>query len=135
MFFLLAEEAAEPTTNIWLWVGIIAVFLVIMFVPQFFTRKKREKQVQSMFDNVKPGAQIKTIGGMICTVVKIIEITPVEKQILVETGEGDSRTTMLFDMQAVYQVLKPVVAEAVEETPAEPAEEIFEEPDKDDVKH
>lgn len=132
MFFLLAAEDAEPNNNLWLWIVIIAAFLVFMFVTQYFSRKKREKQVQGTFDSVKPGVKIKTIGGMICTVVKVIEVTPVERQILVETGEGDNKTTMLFDMQAVYQVLKPL--ETVEEKPAE-AEEVFEESEKEDVKH
>lgn len=138
MFFLLAADEAEPTTNIWLWVGIIAVFLVVMFVPQYFSRKKREKQVQGMFDNIKPGVVIKTIGGMICTILQVIEITPVEKRILVETGEGSNKATMLFDIQAVYQVIQPLTVP--EENPLEEplqglTEEALPEDEDTNVKH
>ena len=68
-------------------------------------QKKRQKQINALQDSVKVGSTIKTVGGIIGKVVEIRQTSPVDKEMVIETGNEGSKTTMVFDIQAVYQVM------------------------------
>ena len=119
--------AAAITGDTIFMIVLVVVVLLFLIVFPMFTNKRRQKQVEKLQEGVVVGAEIKTVGGIVGTIIAIREKSPVDKEIVIETGIGDNKSTMVLDMQAVYQVLTPVVkpAPAVEEPSA--AEEKAEE--------
>lgn len=106
---------------------LLAVMVVVLIVLPMFTNKRRNKAVNELYNSIRPGDVIKTVGGIIGEVKEVREITPVDKQMVIETGAEGSKTTMVFDIQAVYQIVSKVAAPAVE-TPAETVAETTAEP-------
>ena len=60
MFNILAEETAN--SNGWLMWVLIGVLLIVMLVMPMFTNKKKQKEINDMFDSLKVGDEIMTIG-------------------------------------------------------------------------
>ena len=114
---LLAAEG-ENNYYIWVFVALLVVLVVVLLVVPMFTNKKRAKETSELHNSLKPGDVIKTVGGIIGTIIEIRQISPVDKEMVIETGVGDNKTTMVLDIQALYVVMSRVDA-PVEETPAE----------------
>lgn len=102
MNFLSAEG---NSTTIWIFVGLLVVLVVLLLVVPMFTNKKRAKQTNDLHNSLQPGDVVKTVGGIIGTIKEIRQISPNDREMLIETGEGDNKTTMLFDIQALYQIM------------------------------
>ncbi len=124
--------AAPSIDQILLIVLLVAMVIVIIVLPMF-TNKKRQKQINALQDSVKVGSTIKTVGGFIGKVIEIRHTSPVDKEMVIETGRDGSKTTMVFDIQAVYQVMSDAVGvysenenqvETVNDAKAEQAEEV-----------
>ena len=82
-----------------------------------------------MFNSIKPGNKVKTIGG-ICGIV--VEVVEEDNTIVVETGtEASGKSYIKFDKQAIYQTDAVVEEKKVEPAPAE--EEKAEEPQQESV--
>ncbi len=96
-------NAVDPTTIIFM--VMLGLLIVALLVVPFFTNKKRAKQTDELHRSLQPGDLVKTIGGVIGTIIEIREISPVDKEMVIETGVGDNKTTMTFDIQALYQVM------------------------------
>lgn len=122
--------AADNFSNILL-IVLLAVMVIVIIVLPMFTNKKRQKQVSDLQNSVKVGDTIKTVGGIIGKVVEVRGISAVDKEMVIETGYAENKTTMVFDIQAVYQVMSAApTAETVEtkaETAAESKTDVFEE--------
>lgn len=108
IFLNTGEAAANNNTTTIVMVVILVVVLVGMMIVPIFSRRKQKKEVDQMMTGFGPGAVIKTVGGIIGKVISVNEISPVEKQMVIETGVGDNKTTMTFDTAALYQVLEPI---------------------------
>lgn len=102
MNFLSAEGNGATT---WIFVGLLVVLVVLLLVVPMFTNKKRAKQTNDLHNSLQPGDVVKTVGGIIGTIKEIRQISPNDREMLIETGEGDNKTTMLFDIQALYQIM------------------------------
>ena len=89
----------------WVFVGVLALLVIALLVVPMFTNKKRAKQTAELHNSLKPGDVIKTVGGMIGTIKEIRQISAVDKEMVIETGEGENKCTMTFDIQALYQIL------------------------------
>lgn len=97
-------SATEITT--WIFVGLLVVLVVVLLVVPMFTNKKRAKQTMDLHNSLMPGDVIKTVGGIIGTIKEIKQISPSDREMIIETGEGDNKTTMTFDIQALYQIIE-----------------------------
>lgn len=124
MLFLSASDATT-----WVLVGVMVVVVIALLVIPMFTQKRQAKRTNEMHNAIRPGDRIKTVGGIIGTVVEVRSVSPVDKEMVIETGEGDNKTTMVFDMQALYQVLSKVEPSVVVSAPAQSQDTVF-----DDVK-
>lgn len=114
--------SAESTTTTWIFVALLVVLVVVLLVVPMFTNKKRAKQTTELHNSLRPGDVIKTVGGIIGTIKEVREVSPADKEMVIETGDGDNKTTMVFDIQALYQIVSRAaepVAPAVE--PATPS--------------
>ena len=146
MFFLSAveEEAKKGDWNsIAMMIGIVVLLVVVVIVLPMINKRKQQKQYDSLLDTMKIGATVKTIGGIIG---KIVEIRTVgtARYFTIETGAEGSKTTMEFDINALYQVIDPTTyAPIAAEAPAKekkeekvdepaPVEEATEEPKTED---
>lgn len=96
-------NAIDPTTIIF--IVLLALLIIALLVVPMFTNKKRARQTDELHRSLKPGDLIKTVGGVVGTIVEIRQISPVDKEMVIETGLEGSKTTMVFDIQALYQVM------------------------------
>ena len=96
-------NAIDPTTIIF--IVLLALLIVALLIAPMFTNKKRARQTDELHRSLKPGDLIKTVGGVVGTIVEIRQISPVDKEMVIETGIEGSKTTMVFDIQALYQVM------------------------------
>jgi preprotein translocase subunit YajC len=87
------DGAAGNIMNFLLPIGMIVVLFAVMILPQ----RKKNKQVQKMLSEIKPGDKIRTIGGMYGKVVKIDD-----KTVTVEVGPDKVR--MPFVKSAIATV-------------------------------
>ena len=99
---------------------VIGLLLVAMIVLPMITQKKRQKAVQELHNSIGVGDKVKTVGGIVGRIVAINEINALEKEFVLETGEEGSKCTMVFDFNAIYQVME-------KRATAKPAEEKTEE--------
>lgn len=53
--------------------GLLIVMFVAIFLLMIIPQRKRKKQMQQMMDNMVPGKQVKTIGGMYGRIVAVKE--------------------------------------------------------------
>ena len=126
MLFLCAEEGGMPPWVNWVFVGVLVVLVAALLIVPMFTNKKRAKQESERYNSLRPGDVIKTVGGIIGTVIEIRQVSPTEKELVIETGVGDNKTTMVFDIHALYQIVSKVPAPAapVSDTATPVADEV-----------
>ena len=75
-------------------VVMIAIFYFLLIRPQ----KKKEKQTRMMLNDMRPGDEIITIGGVMGNIVSIKE-----DRVVIETGAN--RTKLTFEKGAIKTVL------------------------------
>ena len=73
---------SESTSSILMLVALFALMYFMLIRPQ----RKKEKQVQEMRNNIKPGDEIVTIGGIIGTVVRVKE-----EEVIIQVGGDKTR--------------------------------------------
>lgn len=108
---------------------VVVLLVVALIVLPMFTNKKRQKAIQELHNSISVGDTVKTVGGIVGKIVAINEINAVDKEFVLETGLDGSKSTMVFDFNAIYQVMsksgaKPAVSEVknVEAAVVEPEE-------------
>ena len=72
----------------------VAIFYFLMYRPQ----KKREKQMRMMLNDMRPGDEIITIGGVMGNIVSIKD-----DSVTIETGAN--KTKIKFEKSAIKTVL------------------------------
>jgi len=74
-------------------IAIIAVFFLLMWLPQ----RKRKKQYKEMMDSLGPGKMIKTIGGLYGKIVAV-------KEDLVTIETMPDKVRLIFTKGAIASV-------------------------------
>lgn len=134
---ILTETNTASPWPTYLMLGIVIIAFVAMSAFSRRTQKKRQEETAKIYNALKPGNKVKTIGG-ICGVV--VEVCLQDNTFVLETGtEKSGKSCITFDIQAIYQtdavapvdapVEEPVVEQPVAEEPFEEtkAEEVVEE--------
>ena len=101
-------------------VGVLVVLLIVFMVYSKRQQNQRQQEQMDIWNAIKPGNKVKTIGG-ICGVV--VEICPEDNTLVLETGtEASGKSYIKLDKQAIYQtdavVEKKTETPAIEEAPA-----------------
>ncbi|MCL2062122.1 MAG: preprotein translocase subunit YajC [Firmicutes bacterium] len=91
---------SEPSSYIL--IVMLVLFVVVMFVFPIFSKRKKG-QVNDLYVNLEVGDKIMTIGGILGTILEIKERSPMDKEILIETGAEGSKTTLWIDLKGVYE--------------------------------
>ena len=86
-------------------VGMVALLVMLIVLPMI-SQKKRQKAVQELHNSISVGDKVKTVGGIVGVITAINEINALEKEFVLETGVEGSKSTMVFDFNAIYQVMQ-----------------------------
>lgn len=99
-FLAVESDAGTGGGNWWIWI-VLLVAVVVMFVMPMFTGRKRQKEVNELYDSLEVGDEVMTVGGVMGKIVDLTTHESGEKLMVVETGEGENKTTMTFVVQAL----------------------------------
>ena len=123
---LLAEAGAGSSW--WVYVALLVAVVALLIFP-LFTQKKRNKQFSEMVNGLEVGDEVKTIGGIMGKIVKIVKENGMAKSVIIESGLGSNKSTLEFDVTCIAYSLTEHAApaeevkaekeEKTEETPAE----------------
>lgn len=83
---------------------VLVVLIAAMVVVPMFTNKKKAKAVNELHASLEVGDTVTTIGGIVGKVVEVRVVSPTDKQFVLETGIGNSKSTMIFDINAIYLI-------------------------------
>lgn len=98
----------EETTNetpqsggwtTWVIMGVLLVAVILMMV---IPGRKQKKQAEEMRANLKVGATVTTIGGIVGEIIQMDD-----QYIYIVTGTEEKPNTMKFVRQAIHSVNKP----------------------------
>ena len=97
-----AEDSAASNGGGWGSLVMMGVLLLIVVAFSIFnsrSQKKRQAEAQKQLDAIRPGTKVKTIGGICGVVVSVGD----DNTFVLETGDGNNKSYIQFDKQAVYQ--------------------------------
>jgi preprotein translocase YajC subunit len=104
-----SEGSTNEGWTTWILLGLIGVFVIVfMIVGPRLRGKKRNQMINDMHSNIVPGCTVKTLGGIIGKVVSIRELSPLDKEVVIETGvdgDGKVKSTFTFDFQYILTIL------------------------------
>jgi preprotein translocase, yajC subunit len=80
------------------WILIYVVFMVVLFLPQILSGRKRKKEQETMLGSLKIGDEIVTIGGIHGKIASVSEATV---EIVI-----DKNVKMTISKSAVSRVTK-----------------------------
>ena len=80
------------------WILIYVVFMVVLFLPQILSGRKRKKEQETMLGSLKIGDEIVTIGGIHGKIASVSETTV---EIVI-----DKNVKMTISKSAVSRVAK-----------------------------
>lgn len=80
------------------WILIYVVFMVVLFLPQILSGRKRKKEQETMLGGLKIGDEIVTIGGIHGKIASVSETTV---EIVI-----DKNVKMTISKSAVSRVVK-----------------------------
>ena len=80
------------------WILIYVVFMVVLFLPQILSGRKRKKAQETMLDSLKIGDEIVSIGGIHGKIAAVSETTV---DIII-----DKNVKMTISKSAVSRVVK-----------------------------
>lgn len=111
----------------WVFWVLVGVLLIVFMILPIFTQRRNNKKYKEMIEKIHIGDEVKTIGGIVGRVVEILDKSETEKYMVIETGVGDNKSTMVFDMNAVLNVVNPAIQPPIES----PAQEEDQDQEKD----
>ena len=85
--------------------GLLMVVLLGMLVLPYFSQKKRNKEYTEMLNSIRVGDLVKTAGGIIGRIMKIVDKGEI-KTVILETGSKTDKSYMEIDINMVYCILK-----------------------------
>lgn len=107
--FLAAGEAADKSnlTNVIIMIVVLVALIAVVFIMPMINNRKQKKQYNDMLADVQVGSTVKTIGGVVGVVTHVDTLGSGLKEFTIETGDEGTKTTMTFDINAIYQVVDP----------------------------
>lgn len=116
---------------------ICVVLFAALLVFQYISKKRSKKagdSFQDMLNSLEKGDKVYLISRLVATVVRVEEGLGGDKFVIVETGDEGRKSTLTFDIKAIYSILSKAnakstdsIEEKVEESASEKAEEVVSE--------
>jgi len=101
---LMEEGASTQSGGFFQTYGLLIImlaFIVVLIVVSTTKRKKESKMADEFVNNLKVGDKIKTYSGIFGTIIALKE-KEYGKIAVIETGEGNNKTTMVIDLMSIY---------------------------------
>lgn len=132
MLNFLCEEAATTNNGMTrvVMTGFLIIVLVGMLVLPYISSRKKNREYEAMISSLKVGDLVKTAGGIIGRITKIMNKGEINTVIL-ETGSKTEKSYMEFDINMIYCILKAAKVEG-EQTELEEVEEDEDEDETED---
>ncbi len=112
LMFFEGENTNKSTIPQWLIYVILGALVVFMIVTSLLQRRKQKKQAEQMTNNLKIGATITTIGGIVGTLIRMDEE---QGCYYIETGIDENKHVLKIVKNAIYSVHSQTPSEEVEE--------------------
>lgn len=96
---------------------ICVVLFAALLVFQYISKKKNKKagdSFQEMLNSLEKGDKVYLISRLVATVVRVEEGPGGDKFVIVETGDEGRKSTLTFDIKAIYSVLSKANAKSTE---------------------
>ena len=103
--------------NDWIMPIILLAGLAVLFIFQFVSGRKKNKQRQDLLNSLGVGTRVLTIGGMYG---EVSGITP-DNKLIVNVGTQESQTLIVLDRQSVRNLVDGYAANAVPQNTVKPA--------------
>ncbi|NLC17261.1 MAG: preprotein translocase subunit YajC [Clostridiales bacterium] len=113
-FLLETAGGGNAFKDNWVFWVLVAALLIVFIILPIFTQRRNNKKYKEMIEKIHIGDEVKTIGGIVGRVVEILDKSETEKYMVLETGIGGSKSTMVFDMNAILNVVNPAIQPQVE---------------------
>lgn len=108
--FLIAEGSGNTGCNDAVYIPVmivVAVLLIaVMVIFPMINNKRQKKQVEEQRSSLAVGDVVETVGGIIGVLKEIRTTAAGRKELVIETGNDGSKTTITVDIQALYMVLE-----------------------------
>jgi len=102
--FLLANTEPDPGWfQQWGMFVILGLLVVSIIALPMLSRRKRGKQVNDLRTTLRLGDEVMTAGGIVGTIIQIIEHSPTDKDFIIETGQESNKSVLRFDLRALYE--------------------------------
>ena len=112
LMFFEGESTNKSTIPQWLIYVILGALVVFMIVTSLLQRRKQKKQAEQMTNNLKIGATITTIGGIVGTLIRMDDE---QGCYYIETGIDENKHVLKIVKNAIYSVHSQTPSEEVEE--------------------
>ncbi len=89
--------------------GLLIILMVAMFAIMIIPQRRRDKKVKEMLAALKPGARVRTIGGIYGTISSI-------RDDVVVLAVGPDKVKLVFARGAISQVEDAGVENTMDET-------------------
>ena len=88
--------------------GMLIILMIALFAVMIIPQRKREKKINDMLANLKPGDRIRTIGGIYGTITAI-------KDDVVTISVGPDKVRLVFIRGAIASVEDSPVENTIED--------------------
>ena len=88
--------------------GMLIILMIALFAVMIIPQRKREKKIKDMLANLKPGARVRTIGGIYGTITAI-------KDDVVTISVGPDKVRLVFIRGAIASVEDSPVENTIED--------------------
>ena len=88
--------------------GMLIILMIALFAVMIIPQRKREKKIQDMLANLKPGDRVRTIGGIYGTITAI-------KDDVVTISVGPDKVRLVFIRGAIASVEDSPVENTIED--------------------
>lgn len=102
VMLLAAEEEGANGGKSWVMYIVLIVLIVGMLVFSSISNRRRQKEVNEIFDSLAEGDEIMTKGGIMGKVIALSTYENGEKLMTIETGEGNNKSTLTFVTAALH---------------------------------
>ena len=103
--FLIAEGSGNTGCNDAVYIPVmivVAVLLIaVMVIFPMINNKRQKKQVEEQRSSLAVGDVVETVGGIIGVLKEIRTTAAGRKELVIETGNDGSKTTITVDIQAL----------------------------------
>ena len=107
--YLICAEDANNGGGSWSFLLIFGVLIILMVVMTVLPQRKKQKQYDQMMSELKVGCSIRTLGGIVGTIVEMQD----DGTIILMTGSKNKPTYLKMDRYAISNIIEKNIKEEI----------------------